>query len=202
MNGNGFEAIVRDYIETHRHPAIGELDYYRTQPSLEAATRVAGWAIRPDGKRDNHQRRLSHTALQFATSALLAARRQISACREFDGLWSVVDEAVGEIPGISELYVYDTALRLGAKLGLSPRRVYLHRGTREGATALGLDGNCLAIEPSELPAPFSRLEPHEIEDCLCIYKEDLKLISAGVPLSHLGQRKGCRYKQRKSVMGC
>ena len=40
---------------------------------------------------------------------------------------------------MGELVVYDTALRIGARFGLEPEKVYVHRGTREGVRKLGLD---------------------------------------------------------------
>ena len=69
--------------------------------------------------------------------------------------------------------VYDTALRIGAKLGLEPEVVYLHRGTRSGMKALGLDVGRPFIEVDELPQALRSLRPHEIEDCVCIYKSEL-----------------------------
>ena len=66
--------------------------------------------------------------------------------------------------------VYDTVLRIGAKLDLFPDRVYLHCGTREGARALGLKWRDPWLKVDELPRELRRLKPHEIEDFLCIYK--------------------------------
>jgi hypothetical protein len=47
----------------------------------------------------------------------------------------------------------------------------LHRGTRIGAAALGFRGR--TVDPVMLPAAFSRLTAAEMEDCLCIYKDEL-----------------------------
>ena len=68
--------------------------------------------------------------------------------------------------------MYDTALRIGAKLGVAPVRVYLHTGTREGAKRLGIETKGVsALWPSELPEALRELEPYEVEDVLCIYKD-------------------------------
>lgn len=56
---------------------------------------------------------------------------------------------------------------------MEPERVYIHAGTRAGARALGLYRRQEYLEPEELPEPFQRLRPAEVEDCLCIYKSDL-----------------------------
>jgi hypothetical protein len=77
------------------------------------------------------------------------------------------------IPGIGELTVYDTALRIGAHFGLEPERVYVHAGTREGARALGFENRRTTIDMNELPEPLQRLSAREAEDMLCIYKHSL-----------------------------
>jgi hypothetical protein len=77
--------------------------------------------------------------------------------------------------------VYDIAHRHGAYFGKAPALVYLHAGTRAGARAFNATGDTL--DPKKLPAAFSRLEPAEIEDCLCIYKDDLRgAKTIGVPI--------------------
>jgi hypothetical protein len=54
---------------------------------------------------------------------------------DFGDLFHLVGAALDSIHGLGELYVYDTSLRIGAKLNLFPDRVYLHAGTRLGAGA-------------------------------------------------------------------
>jgi hypothetical protein len=78
---------------------------------------------------------------------------------------------VRSVHGIGELYVYDTALRLGAHLRLLPGEVYLHAGMRRGARALGLDHRVRSLAPTKLPTPLRRLRPYEMEDVLCIYED-------------------------------
>ena len=89
----------------------------------------------------------------------------------------------------------DTALRIGAKLGIRPDRVYLHRGTREGARALKLDASQATIDVSQLPPAFQRLDAREIEDCLCIYKEDLRRLAQGSSLREIAAASRCRYRR-------
>jgi hypothetical protein len=54
-------------------------------------------------------------------------------------LHALIKRTIHSIGGLRELYTYDMALRIGAFLGLAPEFVYLHRGTRAGARALGLN---------------------------------------------------------------
>jgi hypothetical protein len=40
-----------------------------------------------------------------------------------------------------------------------------------GARALGFAARAATLDVSELPAEFHALEPHEVEDVLCIFKD-------------------------------
>jgi hypothetical protein len=107
---------------------------------------------------------------------LLKNVKVIEKAKTFDNLFNLIERLVLDINGIGELYVYDTSLRIGAKLGLLPTKVYLHRGTRKGAKnlnlSIGIKGNTKSIEVLSLPPEFQLIEPHEIEDVLCIFKDD------------------------------
>jgi hypothetical protein len=112
------------------------------------------------------------------------------------------------MPGIGELAVYDIAHRIAAFRGKEPSLVYLHRGTCVGARHLGFTGKTL--DPRLLPSSFSCLTAAEIEDCLCIYKDDF------VPDRGSGRRRigllracidmpGCRggkYRSEVRKMSC
>ncbi len=126
------------------------------------------------GKRHPHQRRLKKMGLLTARRHLLGLEVQIGQCTSFAELLDLVEATTDLIHGLGELYAYDTALRIGAYLGLVPENVYLHAGTRAGARALGFDTKRRSIRLHSLPQPFHSLEPHEAEDVLCIYKDLLK----------------------------
>jgi len=166
-----FAGIVQAYRRDHKQGIRAELDYYANLPSLDEAVARASRAERPDGKRHDHQTRIGREALGKGARRLKGI--SWSAYKTFSKLHSFLEHRIGAIPGIGELMVYDTALRIGAKLGLEPEVVYLHRGTRRGARALGLDASRPFITLDELPHELRSLRPHEIEDCLCIYKTEL-----------------------------
>src|SRR5262249_27216325 len=86
----------------------------------------------------------------------------------------LISKEISDIHGIGELTIYDTALRIGAKLDLEPTVVFLHGGTRKGARALGLDWHKEFIARDAFPSEFQPLSASEIEDVLCIYKEQLQ----------------------------
>jgi hypothetical protein len=177
------EAIVRTYIRKIRPHAQAEIDWFARQPSLDAAIENAALAVNSQGKRYSHQRRLKKAAVQQALRALLDESVALEQARDFDELFELIGRAVSSIPGIGELYVYDTSLRIGAKLNLFPTKVHLHAGTRLGTRALGVDDTATTLKVSALPKEFRSLEPHELEDLLCIFKDELKKASF-VPTGH------------------
>jgi hypothetical protein len=89
----------------------------------------------------------------------------------FHDLFLTVEKTIGGIAGIGELMVYDTSLRIGAKVGLQPDWVDIHSGTRKGAERLGLPTDLRWLFPSQLPAGLQALSPCQVEDLLYIYKE-------------------------------
>jgi hypothetical protein len=105
---------------------------------------------------------------------LWARRTAIAACRSFDDLLAITRAVVGIVHGAGPLLAYDTALRLGAQAGHRPERVYLHAGVRAGASNLGYSCDREFIEMNELPPEFQMLLPEQVEDILCIFKDDLR----------------------------
>jgi hypothetical protein len=113
--------------------------------------------------------------LKESAARLVQEIPRLREATSFDELLRLVDDLIRPISGIGEMAVYDTAHRIGARFGLEPEKVYLHRDTREGAVALGFDGKRRAIEMHEFPDPIrQRLKPHEAEDLLCIYQSRLR----------------------------
>jgi len=165
------DEIVNDYIHTQRPYAGEEMMDFAKEPSLSAAIRRAALCETRDGKRHPHQRRIPRSLLELVETKLQAIRRKLTSAPDFDALHTLVNGEIGSIQGIGALTVYDIAHRIGAYLGKAPERVYLHAGVRVGARALGIGGD--SFDPKILPKPFARLAPSEIEDCLCIYKDDL-----------------------------
>jgi hypothetical protein len=169
------EAIVDHHIAYQRKRAAREMKFYQIQPNLEKAIEVASLAKLPSGKRHPHQRRIPRSALEESRRRLSVVDFK-NTCADFDALHSLVEQRIGDIPGIGRLTVYDTAQRIGAYLNLEPELIYLHAGVVEGAKALRLDVSKYALTRQEMPTPFRRLKPYEIEDCLCIYKDELRRI--------------------------
>ena len=164
--------VVRHYIAQHRARARAELDSFRGEQSFVAAVRRAGLARQADGRRFTHQWRAAPGELEAACERLVGAATALAATSDFAKLFEVVRTAVGDQAAVGEMYLYDTSLRIAAYKGTLPEQVYLHEGARRGARALGLDvEDRSSLSMHELPAELHALEPHEVEDVLCIYED-------------------------------
>lgn len=144
--------------------------FFRDMPSLALAVHNAALAMDGNNKRYKHQCRISRKPLKRAKQILSQSLSQIKECGSFQELHSWLAEALGAVRGLGELYIYDTAIRIGAFRRLAPEFVYLHRGTRAGAKALGLKTSGGYLTITDLPKSLRKLAPHEVEDFLCIYE--------------------------------
>jgi len=164
--------IVDAYIRDYRLGARRQLRFYRNQRNLSDAIQVAGLCQLPGGQRHPHQRRLPGATLREVVERLQRVSNNLAQAQNFTELHRLVEREIGHIRFVGPLTVYDVAHRIGAFLRIAPILVYLHRGTKEGAHALGRGGD--TVRPDELPIAFRDLRPAEIEDCLCIYKRELR----------------------------
>lgn len=174
--------IVRWYLEYDDYRNDGYLEFYRGMDSLKEAVRRSSLG-EYKGKRFSHQRRIPRRVLEKLESRTRGVN--FRRCKSFDSILSLIYIATDGIRGIGELTIYDTADRIGAYMNLRPEHVYIHSGVRAGVRALGLDHRAEKLEMSEFPAPFRKLRPDQLEDCLCIYKDEL----AGVARKR--KRSGC-----------
>ncbi len=166
------EEIVSDYIREYRDDARKEMRFFEILRRPSEAIRKAALSELPSGKRHPHQRRIPRALLEQAEARLQGIGRKLVSANNFAELHRAVKTEIGSLKGIGTLTVYDVAHRIGAHLKKAPERVYLHAGTRIGARTFGISGD--SFDPKILPKPFSRLAPSEIEDCLCIYKDELR----------------------------
>lgn len=148
------------------------IEHCANQENLKNAIIYAALAENHLGKRNGHQRRLKKLHLEKFAAQLIDRIKDIKAAQSFDQLLKIVESC--KIYGIGELACYDTANRIGAKLGLRPDLIYLHAGTKKGAEKLlGKRLKIKFLKKEDLPSPFQadELTPAEIEDILCIYKD-------------------------------
>ena len=105
----------------------GREEFFRRQPSLEAAVARAALCKRPDGKRYSHQTRIPLVALRTACRRLVRGTSELATCRTFEALHDAVAERIGRIHRVGKLTVYDIARRIGWHRQLEPARVFTRR---------------------------------------------------------------------------
>ena len=184
--------LVAEYEECQKrfekgwNPLRSMIEGYRGLNNLETAVKSAalaedlvGKSFRKEGdgkvRRHGHQRRIKRSVLETARRVLASKSNieKLKSCRSFEEIFELVARCCDQIPGTGPLYVYDTALRIGAFLKKLPEQVHLQAGALLGARALGLVIKNSSLPKSAFPKPIQRLAPQQIEDFLCIYKAQL-----------------------------
>lgn len=179
------ESVVKNYVTLNRPKSKAEFAYFIGQPTFEAAIRAAACATKSDGKPGKHQRKGSAESLKVAEEKLVSQAEALQAAKTFDSLLETVERAILPIPGLNDVYAYDTATRIGAYLNIWPKHVYLYTSTRTGAKQLGIVTKKRLLLFNSLPAAFQELEPYEAEETLSNLK---KLISEpAAPVSYFSQ---------------
>jgi hypothetical protein len=161
-----------------------EISFYKDKTkSIEEVIKLAAQAVDEKGNRHPHQRRLQKKTLDAAKKKLLANVSKIIGKNNFDSLHSLIDELLkNEVFGAGVLYRYDTTFRIGIRLGIYPKNVYLHAGTKDGAIALGFyTRGKKFLEMSELTEKYKEFEKfnkaYQIEDFLCIELDALRKLA-------------------------
>lgn len=172
MKGKSLKVIVRSYELNNKHHLKEHLNYYRNLEDIEDVIKKATFAICSNGKKHAHQRRLKKKVMSEVKDNLLKKIELLLMCKDFDDLMNIVTES--SVKGFGELAIYDTSLRVSAYLNILPQKIYLHSGTLRGAKLLGLKTTKDYLSLEEVPEEFRKLAPYEIEDILCIYKDELK----------------------------
>ncbi len=172
---DSLEAIVHHYIANRRPEKQRELSEFANHgASADDGGLAAVVELAAKGQNNPHHYRRKEQTLRQVFERLQT--RNFARCDSFDAILQMLRNAIGDVDDVGPLFIYDAAIRIGAKLGLRPDKVYLHSGTRKGAVAMGLGRGKATLQTSELPHEFHRLEPAEIEDCLRIYRRDLERI--------------------------
>jgi hypothetical protein len=168
--------VVDEFLAEWEEKLKRESHFYEIQPSLESAIRVSALCVMPSGKRHSHQRRIPEVKLKKLESSLQEERDRIGKADIFHDLFTIVKEAADPIPGIGELTVYDVAHRIGKYLRVKPDYIYLHAGTRIGANHLSIGKGKEYSTLVEIPDELRVMTPENIEDFLCICKEQLRRV--------------------------
>ena len=195
------EALVAKYRAEDATRLQQRLEYFHGLKSFSTVIEDAALAKEPEWseyRKHPHQWRLQEAKLKEVAGKLLRQADKLRACRSFEEVFHIVDLA--RVPRFGDLAVYDTALRIAAKLAQLPLKVYLHAGTREGCKALALPFREKTLEPKLFQRPIQQLQAHEIEDFVCIYKD--LLASDHTPDAKSGSRCSAAAVRRRRSTRC
>ncbi len=175
--------VVHDYRRRWRRDVELESSWYGAKglSATEAVRRAcASMLPAPDGGllRHPHQRRLSPTVLAASADVLLDRATTLVGLRSFEHLLDLVEEQLRPVRGAGELLAYDVAQRIGESSGVAPERIYLHAGTRKGASMLGLRWRERSIAVASVHPDLQVLSAAELEDVLCIYRSCFPALQA------------------------
>jgi hypothetical protein len=166
-----WQTVIRHYRMNHLPKHRAGIQWFVNQPTLAIAIEMAALARDSRGKRFGHQRRIPQVVLRAALQELRSRAPEIQACKSFNELHELIEDALNGVKGVGELYFYDTALRIAANLHLRPETVLLHAGTRVGARLITEVRGRRWLTRKDLPAELRRLPAEQVEDILCIYKD-------------------------------
>jgi hypothetical protein len=181
-----FEGVARQYLK-EPSPAKYRMDWFASESlALPEAIERSCASIGEDGSLHPHQWRPFHIwpeAPRKATDLLRPLEGRIAVAHNFDDdLHPLICAALKQVKGIGPLACYDIAHRIGARLRprLEPTEVFLHRGTREGAKAVGVSINRERAPITDFPKGLQELlTAAQMEDMLCIYRGTLARIAGG-----------------------
>lgn len=160
------------------------LAYYRTLNIEEAIDGALGkLAFINEGQRarETHFDHIRHNAIENATEPLRNLIPLLKRANSFMEIWSLVNEQIYHIFGTGNLFVYDTALRIALTFqnnGMLPLHVFLHSDPLKSAYHFGIrhPKNQPYVERimfEEICGEFRNMQSHEIENFLCIYKDQI-----------------------------
>jgi len=111
--------------------------------------------------------------MEVLSKHLQSQKKRLHDADNFDTLFRIINNVGSKIDGIGDMLIYDAAERIGEYLSLSPDKIYLHAGTREGAEKIlgEIDGSTIKKEMFPEPIRSSNLSCADIESMLCMYKD-------------------------------
>jgi hypothetical protein len=175
----GHSAYLKAYIRLNKRSLESELNYLKKCKTLIEVIERSTKALKSNGQKSEHQKRIKNKTLQTMSEKLQQREKDFKKSKDFEEIMKIVEEE--KMSGFGKLAIYDTSLKIGARLNIRPKYIYLHAGTKKGVRSLGISVKKKdKIHFEELPIVFkdaiqdgSLTEMH-LEDLFCIYKERLK----------------------------
>jgi hypothetical protein len=170
---------LKDYLPSDDTEWFKLVDSKRTLPDqIETAVLSLDF----NGRMHGHQRRVGGARLKKYAQAMLSQHhidliKKALRSKNFHAVYLVFKEETKHHYMVSTLTAYDVTQRICHVYGIEPEFVYLHTGTTEGARNLNIKtGGKEYLQSKEVPAWLSSsLAPADIENFLCIYKDEFRL---------------------------
>lgn len=152
--------VISTFLEQDRKNIENDLASFK---NVYSAARAENYL----GKKHSHQYLIKPIILEGFAQRIVEKEAELRNAKSFEEIYSIVQSC--RIKGIGNLALYDTAVRIGHQLNKPPLNVYLHQGTRIGASKLGIHGNIIPKFEFD-KFGLNELTAHEIECFLCIYR--------------------------------
>lgn len=185
---NSMAELVDSYMRWRRDEFLAELTPFSDVPFDVALDRCAFGTMSEEEGIHPHQRHIGAEGCREFAAELKRHAEKIKQRPDFEKLLLLIEsickrKKLRELEdggnrkrknGFCVVGQYDVALRLGYNLNRKPNRVFVHKGSREGADALHLKAEkivkgsrhrCLIRD--QIPDELKQLSSHEIEDFLC-----------------------------------
>lgn len=165
-----------DYDQNHNRN--DEIEQFSIIQKPDVLIYKAAKAENSMGKRYRHQCRIRKTAINSAIRILQKNSNRIINADNFHERIIAITNILSHVNGIGELYCYDTAFRIGISKRQYPEFIYVHTGVLRGVKELGLKNKIIAnaeiryIEKKELPKIMQKKKAYELENILCIYRDE------------------------------
>ena len=167
--------ITKELIQTYKKETGKHLQNVKTafeKFNLKEAIEKGAKAIDPtnDNKMFSHQRRVGFKVANSGYELLKQRENDLIRCRSFEEILVITDEVSKQIYRLGPLWSYDTALRIGFQKEIYPKNVYLQAGVKNGYKKIfNQNPKNRFEEKNKFPKELQILEPHEIENFLCIW---------------------------------
>ncbi|HNN82507.1 MAG TPA: hypothetical protein PKL30_26765 [Leptospiraceae bacterium] len=168
------KSLVEEYKKKYLIERQREQKAYTLNRTLEDVVNNASLGKLSNGKKDLHARRIPLNLLRQANKRLMKKVPDLKKCKNFEELFLEVEKSIVDIKGIGKLTIYDIALKIGLFNKIFPEFVYLHSGALAGAKKIFKDRKGIKkLKREEFPLEMQELSCGDIENFLCIYKDDL-----------------------------
>lgn len=159
------------YIEHHRPHLNSIKSYYENLSSLATAIEYGVEGKNPNGKMNNHYRRIGKKKCRDILRFVLEKEPELMQCETFNDIFQVIEEIKKRHHGFGPLWSYDTALRIGFNMKILPDCVYVQSGVKAGFKNLfrgeKIRSRCYPVE--KFGNLKYQLKPYEIENFLCVW---------------------------------